>query len=123
MSDDDFSDIDFEDREYEEFSSNEQDQDVEENPTNEEESEDDNNHEKENMPQSRRTSPAWKYFNDNTSQHPGHPVCCKCQRVFAKKISITTLKRHLFLMHKIKINNVKITVKNQTTLNFKRVDP
>jgi hypothetical protein len=123
MSDDDFSDIDFEDEEYEEFSDDEQDQDVEDNPINEEENEDNNDHEKEDMPQSRRTSPTWKYFNDNTPQHPGHPVCCKCQRVFAKKVGISTLKRHLLLIHKIKIDNIKNTVKNQTTLNFKRVDP
>ncbi|CAI2172694.1 11697_t:CDS:2 [Funneliformis geosporum] len=32
----------------------------------------DNNNE--NLSQSRRISPTWKYFNDQTSQHPGRPV-------------------------------------------------
>src|SRR6266498_1152627 len=73
--------------------------------------------------QSHRTSPTWNYFEEQTTQHPGHPVCCKCQQVFGKDTGISTLKRHLLNAHKIKINNIKNVGKIQSTLKFRRTDP
>ncbi|GES86439.1 zinc finger BED domain-containing protein RICESLEEPER 2-like [Rhizophagus clarus] len=116
-----YSNYDFEDfNNFDEFEPFEQDAspiEDEENDDNYEDSED------ETSPQSRRTSPTWKYFNEQTIQHPGYPVCCKCQCVFGKKTGISTLKRHLASIHKIKIGNVKNTGKNQSTLDFRRTDP
>jgi len=65
----------------------------------------------------------WNYFEEQTTQHPGHPVCCKCQQVFGKDTGISTLKRHLLNAHKIKIDNVKNVGKIQSTLKFRRTDP
>ncbi|GES96811.1 zinc finger BED domain-containing protein RICESLEEPER 2-like [Rhizophagus clarus] len=116
-----YSNYDFEDfNNFDEFEPFEQDAppiEDEENDDNYEDSED------ETSPQSRQTSPTWKYFNKQTIQHPGYPVCCKCQCVFGKKTGISTLKRHLASIHKIKIGNVKNTGKNQSTLDFRRTDP
>jgi len=119
MSDNDFDDADYD--EYESSSDIEYNQDTPQDPVISEEEE--NNSEKENLPQTRRISPVWKYFNDKTSQYPGRPVCCKCQKVFGKDTGISTLKRHLSSAHKIMIENVKSTLTNQSVLNFKRVDP
>ncbi|CAB5365207.1 unnamed protein product [Rhizophagus irregularis] len=119
MSDNDFDDADYD--EYESSSDIEYNQDAPQDPVISEEEE--NNSEKENLPQTHRISPAWKYFNDKTSQYPGRPVCCKCQKVFGKDTGISTLKRHLSSAHKIMIENVKSTLTNQSVLNFKRVDP
>src|SRR2546423_216797 len=79
--------------------------------------------EEEYLLQSRRTSPTWKYFDKQTSQHPGLPVCYKCQSVFGKDTGISTLKRHLLNAHKIKIDNVRSIGKIQSILNFRRTDP
>ena len=85
-----YSNYDFEDfNNFDEFEPFEQDAppiEDEENDNNYEDSED------ETSPQSRRTSPTWKYFNEQTIQHPGYPVYCKCQCVFGKKTRISTLK-------------------------------
>ncbi|PKB93395.1 hypothetical protein RhiirA5_387256, partial [Rhizophagus irregularis] len=118
MSDNDFDDADYD--EYESSSDIEYNQDAPQDPVISEEEE--NNSEKENLPQTRRISSAWKYFNDKTSQYPGRPVCCKCQKVFGKDTGISTLKRHLSSAHKIMIENVKSTLTNQSVLNFKWVD-
>src|SRR2546429_7349561 len=88
-----------------------------------EEEEEYDNSEEENSTNSRKTSPTWKYFDEQTSQHPGKPVCCKCKSVFGSTTGISTLKRHLLSAHKIKISNIKNTTKNQSILNFKRIDP
>src|SRR4051794_40511501 len=93
-----------------------QDQDVPDREIDEENEED-------GSPQSCRTSPTWKYFDEQTSQYPGRPVCYKCKQVFGKKTGITTLKRHLLSAHKIKIDNVKSSGNNQSTLKFKCTDP
>jgi hypothetical protein len=106
MSNNDFDDADYDEYEYESFSDNEHNQDAPRDPVTSEEEED--SYEKENLPQSRRISPTWKYFNDKTSQYPGRPVCYKCQKVFGKDTGISTLKRHLSSTHKIMIENVKI---------------
>jgi hypothetical protein len=42
---------------------------------------------------------------------------------FGKDTGISTLKRHLSSAHKIMIENVKNTLKTQSGLNFKRIDP
>ncbi|GBB91783.1 hypothetical protein RclHR1_19170001 [Rhizophagus clarus] len=95
-----YSNYDFEDfNNFDEFEPFEQDAppiEDEENDNNYEDSED------ETSPQSRQTSPTWKYFNEQTIQHPGYPVSS---------------------IHKIKIGNVKNTGKNQSTLDFRRTDP
>ncbi|PKB97159.1 hypothetical protein RhiirA5_384855, partial [Rhizophagus irregularis] len=118
MSDNDFDDANYD--EYESSSDIEYNQDAPQDPVISEEKE--NNSEKENLPQIRRISPTWKYFNDKMSQYPGRPVCCKCQKVFGKDTGISTLKRHLSSAHKIMIENVKSTLTNQSVLNFKWVD-
>jgi len=63
-----YSNYDFND--FDEFEPFEQDapREHEENENDHEESEE------ENSLQSRRTSPTWKYFNEQTSQHPGCPL-------------------------------------------------
>ncbi|EXX74310.1 hypothetical protein RirG_052310 [Rhizophagus irregularis DAOM 197198w] len=115
-----YSNYDFEDfNNFDEFEPFEQDAP----PIEDEENDDNDDSEEETSPQSRRTSPTWKYFNEQTTQHPGYPVCCKCQCVFGKKTGISTLKRHLESIHKIKIGNVKNTGKNQSILNFRQTDP
>jgi hypothetical protein len=111
----------YDEYEYESFSGKEYNQDEPQDHVISEEEED--NYEKENLPQSRRISPAWKYFNDKTSQYPGRPVCCKCQKVIGKDTGISTLKRPHSSAHKIMIENVKNTLKTQSVLNFKRIDP
>ncbi|CAB5371241.1 unnamed protein product [Rhizophagus irregularis] len=73
MSDNDFDDADYD--EYESSSDIEYNQDAPQDPVISEEEE--NNSEKENLPQTRRISPAWKYFNDKTSQYPGRPRTLK----------------------------------------------
>ncbi|GES82795.1 zinc finger BED domain-containing protein RICESLEEPER 2-like [Rhizophagus clarus] len=87
-----YSNYDFEDfNNFDEFEPFEQDAppiEDEENDNNYEDSED------ETSPQSRQTSPTWKYFNEQTIQHPGYPI-----------------------------GNVKNTGKNQSTLDFRRTDP
>ncbi|GES87776.1 zinc finger BED domain-containing protein RICESLEEPER 2-like [Rhizophagus clarus] len=87
-----YSNYDFEDfNNFDEFEPFEQDApfiEDEENDDNYEDSKD------ETSPQSRRTSPTWKYFNEQTIQHPGYPI-----------------------------GNVKNTGKNQSTLDFRRTDP
>ncbi|GES92534.1 zinc finger BED domain-containing protein RICESLEEPER 2-like [Rhizophagus clarus] len=87
-----YSNYDFEDfNNFDEFEPFEQDAppiEDEENDDNYEDSED------ETSPQSRQTSPTWKYFNEQTIQHPGYPI-----------------------------GNVKNTGKNQSTLDFRRTDP
>ncbi|GET02721.1 zinc finger BED domain-containing protein RICESLEEPER 2-like [Rhizophagus clarus] len=123
MSDNDFDDVNCDEYEYESFLDNEYNQDAPDAPQDPVISEEDDNSEKENLSQSRRISPAWNYFNDRTSQYPGRPVCCRCQKVFGKDTGISTLKRHLSSAHKITIENVKHTLKTQSVLNFKRIDP
>ena len=81
----DFDNID-EFEHFEQGPSREDEENVDDNDDNH------NNNEEESSLQSRRTSPAWKYFNDQTSQHPECPVCCKCQTVFGKNTGISTLK-------------------------------
>ncbi|POG59794.1 hypothetical protein GLOIN_2v1847956 [Rhizophagus irregularis DAOM 181602=DAOM 197198] len=68
-ADNDFDDADYD--EYESSSDIEYNQDAPQDPVISEEEE--NNSEKENLPQTRRISPAWKYFNDKMSQYPGRP--------------------------------------------------
>jgi hypothetical protein len=66
--------------EFEDFDNIDEFEYFEQGPSREdEENVDDNddnhdNNEEESSLQSRRTSPAWKYFNDQTSQHPGCPM-------------------------------------------------
>jgi hypothetical protein len=85
-----YSNYDFEDfNNFDEFEPFEQDAppiEDEENNDNHDDSED------ESSSQSRRTSLIWKYFNEQTIQHLGYPICCKCQCVFRKKTGISTLK-------------------------------
>ena len=40
-------------------------------------------------------SSVWQFFNRNTEQHPGRPVCSNCNAVFETSSSTTTLRRHL----------------------------
>ena len=104
----------------------EQDYDFEQDKQNQnvlDDSNEEDNNNNENLPQSHWISPTWKYFNDQTFQHPGRPVCCKCQSIFGKDTGISTLKWHLLSVHKIKIDNVKNIENNQSILNFKRTDP
>src|SRR5581483_9372326 len=97
-----YSNYDFDFNNFDEFEPFEQD----EPPIEDEENDDNNHNDNESSSYSRRTSLTWKYFNEQTSQHPGHPVCCKCQFAFGKNTGISTLKRHLEFVHKIKIEGV-----------------
>ena len=114
---------DFDFNNFDEFEPFEQDAPPIEDEENDDNNHNDNDDNEEGSSHSRRTSPTWKYFNEQTSQHPGRPVCCKCQFAFGKNTGISTLKRHLESVHKIKIESVKNIGKNQSTLNFKRIDP
>ncbi|GBB83770.1 hypothetical protein RclHR1_10440003 [Rhizophagus clarus] len=84
ISDNDFDDVNCDEYEYESFLDNEYNQDAPDAPQDPVISEENDNSEKENLSQSCRISPAWNYFNDRTSQYPGRPVCCRCQKVFGK---------------------------------------
>ena len=69
---------------------------------------------------SRKTSSLWNYIDYETKDHPGIPVCKKCNEVFSKKSGNSTLERHLSNKHGIVIPKVR---SNQTVLNFKCTTP
>ncbi|RGB32660.1 hypothetical protein C1646_669958 [Rhizophagus diaphanus] len=65
-----YSNYDFEDfNNFDEFEPFEQDAP----PIEDEENDDNDDSEDETSSQSRRTLPTWKYFNEQTTQHPGYP--------------------------------------------------
>ncbi|CAB5355605.1 unnamed protein product [Rhizophagus irregularis] len=62
-------------------------------------------------------SSVWQFFDRNSEQHPGRPVCSTCKTVFEVKTSTSTLRRHLDL-HKIVAPKRK-----QKSIDDYRIDP
>ena len=73
-----------------------------------------------NFQNSRKTSSLWNYIDYETEDYLEIPVCKKCNEVFSKKPSNSTLEHHLFNRHSIIIPKVR---SNQTVFNFKCTTP
>ncbi|CAG8739104.1 15684_t:CDS:1, partial [Cetraspora pellucida] len=46
-------------------------------------------------------SPVWPYFDEETKDNPGLPVCKMCSKVFSSTFAISMLSRHLLDKHNI----------------------
>ncbi|CAB4395595.1 unnamed protein product [Rhizophagus irregularis] len=66
---------------------------------------------------SKSGSSVWQFFDRNSEQHPGRPVCSTCKTVFEVKTGTSTLRRHLDL-HKIVAPKRK-----QKSIDDYRIDP
>ncbi|CAG8833149.1 5766_t:CDS:2, partial [Cetraspora pellucida] len=49
----------------------------------------------------KRKSPVWPYFDEETEDNPGLPVCKTCSEVFSSTSATSTLRRHLLDKHNI----------------------